>query len=396
MAQAIRPRALREGGEHDARDQHRREHARVQPPAELGFYGFRRVECIGVRRARQQCRSTALMRVNPTYATVSYPVAARRSRRRTGTWRCSLSVPLDRLIRPGSHSYECGRHRMSTPTNASGPQPPRGRTNPQLSRRSVRTRRDGAIVARGQRGSHRAPGTDPLGRRDRRTHPARRDRLVRRLRGRVRPPERRSSSPRAPSPARPDQAPELLLRRLRPLRRRARRGPDLHLLRAARRTPGPTNHWMAPAEMREIFTGDDRACSAGVDARPHDVRRAVLHGPARLPALRDRRRDHRLRLRRRLHAHHDPDGPGRAGRARRRRRLRQGRALASAPRSPRARPTCRGRATPPSTSRTSPRTARSGPTAPATAATPCSARSATRCASPPSWPATRAGSPSTC
>ena len=68
-----------------------------------------------------------------------------------------------------------------------------------------------------------------------------------------------------------------------------------------------------------------------------------------------------------------------------------------APLEPRARPTCPGRATPrTSTSSTSPRSARSGPTARATAATPSWARSASPCASPRSWPATRAGWPSTC
>ena len=68
-----------------------------------------------------------------------------------------------------------------------------------------------------------------------------------------------------------------------------------------------------------------------------------------------------------------------------------------APLEPTARPTCRGPATPrTSTSSTSPRPARSSRSARATAATPCSARSASRCASRRSWPATTAGSPSTC
>ena len=87
------------------------------------------------------------------------------------------------------------------------------------------------------------------------------------------------------------------------------------------------------------------------------------HGPARLAHRPHRRAAHRLGLRRREHADHDPHGPGRPRRARRRRRVRPvpalGRLPAATPTAPR--PTCRGRATPrTSTSSTSPRPARSG------------------------------------
>ena len=78
---------------------------------------------------------------------------------------------------------------------------------------------------------------------------------------------------------------------------------------------GPTNNWRDPAEMR----ADARRPLQGLHEGPHHVRRAVLHGPARLGHRPHRRAADRLGLRRGLHAHHDPHGHGRPGGARRRR-----------------------------------------------------------------------------
>ena len=132
--------------------------------------------------------------------------------------------------------------------------------------------------------------------------------LVRRLRRRVRPPlpgARRRRDLRAPVRR---QAPELLPRALRSRRRRPRRGPHVHLLASARTTPARRTTGATRDEMRETLDGPVPRLHAG----PHDVRRAVQHGPARLADHRDRRRDHRLGLRRGVDADHDPHGRARS------------------------------------------------------------------------------------
>ena len=69
---------------------------------------------------------------------------------------------------------------------------------------------------------------------------------------------------------------------------------------------GPTNNWREPGEMRVALTRAVR----GLDARTHDVRRALLDGSARLEDLLHRRAADGLGLRRGLDADHDPDGTG--------------------------------------------------------------------------------------
>ena len=161
----------------------------------------------------------------------------------------------------------------------------------------------GFCVGRGGRGADRA----------------RRGPLVRRLRRGVRPALPGSSSTPGRSSSSTDaKRPNSYLGALRPRRRRPGRGPHLHLLRAED-DAGPTNNWRDPAEMRETLDGLFRGCDAG----PHDVRGAVLHGPARLADRPHRRRAHRLAPTSRCqHADHDPHGQGRPRRARRRWRVR--------------------------------------------------------------------------
>ena len=104
-----------------------------------------------------------------------------------------------------------------------------------------------------------------LGRRGRRADDARRGPLVRRLRRGVRRAVPAARRQRDVHEALRRQAPRQLLGPLGPRRRGPGRGPHLHLLERARSTPGPTNNWRDPAEMRATLDGPVRraACGAG-------------------------------------------------------------------------------------------------------------------------------------
>ena len=85
--------------------------------------------------------------------------------------------------------------------------------------------------------------------------------------------------------ARPGAAPEQLPGAQQPERRRPGRGPHLHLLASARKTPArPTTGWRRRRCARCCRRPRRRHAAAlsRLHARPHDVRRAVLDGPARL------------------------------------------------------------------------------------------------------------------
>ena len=111
-------------------------------------------------------------------------------------------------------------------------------------------------------------------------------------------------SPRHVHQAQPEAAARLLPRPQPSERRRPRRGPHVHLLAEAKTTPGPTNNWMAPDKMKAILTPKFDGCDEG----PHDVRHPVQHGPDRLAHRPHRRAAFRFALRRRQHADHDPHG----------------------------------------------------------------------------------------
>ena len=158
-----------------------------------------------------------------------------------------------------------------------------------------------------------------------------------------------------------------------------------------RQDAAPLNNWVEPHKMKATLDGSSTAaCGA---ARCTSSPSAWARSAPILPRSASRSP---TPLRRRQHAHHD------TRRTRRRRRARQHNEFVPcmhpwACRSPAGVRMSPGPATTTtSTSYTSQRSAASGPSAAATAATPCSARNASPSASPPAWPATRGGLPSTC
>ncbi len=122
--------------------------------------------------------------------------------------------------------------------------------------------------------------------------------------------------------ARREEEAELVPGAVRPVRRGARGVAHLHLFGARDRR---RSHQQLDGPGRDARHHDRPV--PRLHARTHDVRGAVLHGPARRRRSQARRGDHRLRVRRRVDAHDDADGQGGAGQDRRRRLLRQGAAL---------------------------------------------------------------------
>ena len=90
---------------------------------------------------------------------------------------------------------------------------------------------------------------------------------------------------------------------------------------------GPTNNWREPGPDAHRAARPVRR----LHARPHHVRRPVLDGTARVAHLPAGRGAHRLAVRRREHAHHDPDGHRGAAAHRRAGRLRPGSAHRRSP-----------------------------------------------------------------
>ena len=119
------------------------------------------------------------------------------------------------------------------------------------------------------------------------------------------------------------QASRQLSRALRSVRCRAGGRPHVHLQRARATTPGPPTTGSRPRRCARTLQRTVRR----LHARAHDVRRAVLDGPARQPDRACRHRAVRQPVRRRQHEAHDAHGPRGLRRAGHRRHVRAMRAF---------------------------------------------------------------------
>ena len=168
-----------------------------------------------------------------------------------------------------------------------------------------------------------APAAHRLGARDRSAHQARSHRVVRRQRRGVRPPVRRDGRRGhvASRSIRRSARTAISRARIRPTSRGSKTARSSAA--SARTTPAPPTTGSRPRRCARTLDGLFDGCMRG----PHDVRRAVLDGPARQSDRAHRHRAVRLPLRRRQHEAHDAHGPRRVRRARHRRRVRAVRAF---------------------------------------------------------------------